>query len=171
MGMKGLFSIALLLAVAYGSSEMKVLVSNCTKSTDEAHLTSLTLTPPSPEKVNTNWTVVGTGQAEDDISEGTFTAEAKFLGVPIFSQSGDICKEDKIVLPLGYGIIYFGGVKCPLKKGENLAVPVTAFVSSSAPDDTIKVSVTAKDSKTKHQIFCVNVEVEIEKEVTIVHQE
>ena len=88
-----------------------------------------------------------------DISDGEFTAEAKFAESPIFTQSSDICKEDKIDLPLGYGTTYFGGVKCPHDKGANLAVPVTAFVSSSAPDDTIAVSVTAKDSKTKHQIF------------------
>ena len=91
----------------------------------------------------------------------THTQEAKFLGVPIFSETKDFCSPDKIVLPLGYGIIYYGGVKCPVKKGENLVVPVTSYVSSTAPDDTIKVSVTAKDSKTKHQIFCVNVDVEI----------
>merc|ERR1712154_211300 len=159
-----LYGISLLFGIAFGSSEMKVTVSNCTKSTDEARLTSLTLSPPSPEKVNTNWTVTGTANILDDITEGTFTAEAKFLGVPIFSQSGNICKEDKIVLPLGYGIIYFGGITCPAKKGENIAVPVTSYVSSLASDDTIKVSVTAEDTKTKHQIFCVNVEVEIEKE-------
>merc|ERR1719356_2337728 len=166
--MKYFCGIVLMVALAFGSSQMKVTVSNCTKSTDEAHLTSLTLSPPSPEKVNTNWTVVGTGESEADITQGTFTAEAKLAGIPIFSQKGDICKPDKITLPLGYGFIYFGGVKCPLNKGENLAVPVTSYVSSTAPDDTIKVSVTAEDTKTKHQIFCVNVVVDIEKETDVI---
>ena len=66
---------ALLLGVASASSKMKVTVSNCTKSTDEAKITSLTLNPPGPtEYSNTNWTVMGMGEALDDISDGTFTA-------------------------------------------------------------------------------------------------
>ena len=71
--MKGLF-LSLLFGIAFGGSDVKVTVANCTKSTDEGVINTLQINPPSPEKTNANWTVTGTGVAEEDITEGTFKA-------------------------------------------------------------------------------------------------
>eukprot|EP01084_Bolivina_argentea_P313013 541987_1 len=154
----------LLFGAVFGGSSIKVTVTNCTKSTDEGQINTLTVNPPSPEKTNANWTVTGTGVAEVAITEGTFKAVAKVAGIPVFTQSGDLCKPDTIKLPAGVGTIYYLGVKCPVEKGENLVVEIVNFVSSSAPDDTVKVSVTTTDTKTKQEIICVDVVAAVQKE-------
>eukprot|EP00483_Globobulimina_turgida_P002782 UN02787 len=149
--------LVLLIGASYAAKTIDVTVSNCTKSTDEAVIYSLVLNPKSPEQAGQNWTVTGTGQSEDTITGGTFTAVAKVAGIPIFRQSGDLCKPDVIQLPAGVGTIYYKGVTCPVAKGTNLVVVITTVVNTSAPDDTVKVSITAQDASSKNEIFCVDV--------------
>eukprot|EP01083_Nonionella_stella_P027693 76266_1 len=121
---KSALLLAFLFGAVYGASTVDVTVSNCTKSTDEGQINTLTLVPRSPEQTDANWTVTGTGIAEVAISKGTFKAVAKVAGIPVFTQTGDLCKPDIIKLPGGVGTIYWGGVQCPVNKGENLVVPV-----------------------------------------------
>eukprot|EP00483_Globobulimina_turgida_P006042 UN06052 len=149
--------LVLLIGVTYACSTIDVTVSNCTKSTDEAQINSLVLSPPSPERAGSNWTVTGTGFTHSAIAGGTFTAVAKVLGVPVFRETGDLCAPEVIHLPAGVGTIYYGGVKCPIAKGATLIIPITTVVAAAAPDDTVKVSITATDAASKNEIFCVSV--------------
>eukprot|EP01084_Bolivina_argentea_P308418 533313_1 len=158
-----LFSVALSMDLIknVGGSTIDVTVSNCTKSTDEGKITKLTIDPPSPEKVNQNFTVAGIGSADVDISAGTFTLVAKVAGIPVLNENGDICKAQSYKLPQNAGTLYYNGVKCPISKGANIVFSMTAFVTSSAPDDSVKISLTAKDSKTKNEILCIDSTVSI----------
>mmetsp|Transcript_29533 Transcript_29533/g.26108 ORF Transcript_29533/g.26108 Transcript_29533/m.26108 type:complete len:185 (+) Transcript_29533:95-649(+) len=139
------------------ASEVTVTVANCTKNTDEGKINSITLNPPSPEKVNSNFTIEGTGSATVAIDDATYNAVAKVKGIPVFTQNGDLCKPAVIQLPGGVGTIYFAGVKCPVAANSELKVTIVADVSSSAPDDVkVDISITAKDTKTKNEIVCIS---------------
>ena len=140
-----------------GASEVKVTIANCTKNTDEGKINQLTLSPPSPEKTNSNFTISGTGTVDVAISDATYTAVAKVLGVPVFTQNGDLCKPATIQLPDGVGTIYFPGVKCPLAANSAIELKIIALVSNSAPDNVkVDISITGKDTKTKNEIVCIS---------------
>ena len=136
-------------------------VSNCTKSTDEATIHVLTLSPASPEQLGQNFTISGEGEADVDITDSTFYAVAKSNGFPLFKTSGDACKPDEIKLPLDVGVVYFPGIKCPYKKGTDLIVPITAKVSPTAPNGEVKISLTVVDNSTDVEVFCVDTIVDI----------
>eukprot|EP00484_Ammonia_sp_Unknown_P000565 CAMPEP_0197020784 /NCGR_PEP_ID=MMETSP1384-20130603/1677_1 /TAXON_ID=29189 /ORGANISM="Ammonia sp." /LENGTH=165 /DNA_ID=CAMNT_0042448473 /DNA_START=83 /DNA_END=580 /DNA_ORIENTATION=+ len=151
--------LLVLIGAAYAqldATEVKVTVSNCTKSTDEGKINTLTLSPASPEKVNENFTITGTGISGVAISGGTYKAVAKIAGITVFTQSGDLCKPDTIKLPDNVGTIYYEGVSCPVAKNAVLVVKVTANVSPSAPDQTVKISVTTTDAGTNNEIVCID---------------
>eukprot|EP01083_Nonionella_stella_P039974 108722_1 len=154
--------VAFLFTSAYGSSSIKVTVTNCTKSTDVGSINTLVTNPPSPEKTDANWTVTATGIASSAITGGTFEAVAKLGPIPIFKQGGDLCAPAVVKMPEDYGTIYYSGVKCPIAKGGPLVLAMTTVVSSNTPDDTVKISVTTKDSKTDIQIICVDVVASVE---------
>lgn len=139
------------------ATEVTVTVANCTKNTDEGKINSITLSPASPEKVNSNFTITGTGSADVTIDDATYNAVAKVKGIPVFTQNGDLCKPAVINLPGGVGTIYFQGVKCPVAANSALTVQIVADVSSSAPDDVkVDISITAKDTKTNNEVVCIS---------------
>eukprot|EP00483_Globobulimina_turgida_P013726 UN13752 len=125
-------------------------------------MTKLTITPPPPEKTDQNFTVSGEGIFKVSVDDATFRAITTVRGFPIYETSSDACEPDTITMPGGFGFIYYGGVKCPATKGEDLIVPVGVFISDTAPDNILVVTkVTAKDDATQKEIFCVNVQVEM----------
>mmetsp|Transcript_17487 Transcript_17487/g.27920 ORF Transcript_17487/g.27920 Transcript_17487/m.27920 type:complete len:163 (+) Transcript_17487:141-629(+) len=150
------FIVALLVGVAFGASSISVSVKNCTKSTDEGKINSLVVSPPSPEKVNTNFTVGGNGVVDVAITDGTYKLVAKVGPITVLNEQGDICKSQKFVLPENAGYLYYNAVPCPISKGANVQVAMTAFITSAAPDDTVTISVTATDSGTKNEILCID---------------
>lgn len=158
------FLSTLLIGVVLGGSHVDVTVSNCTKSSDEAQLTSITLSPKSPEKTNANFTVIANGMTDTDISEGTFKAVAKFLGITVLTEEGDLCAPKTFTLPDNAGKIYYDGVDCPLKKGANVAIQVTAMVTSSAPDKKVTITLTVKDTKTKGDVMCLDMVADVKRE-------
>ena len=142
--------------VSFGGSTIDVKVTNCTKSTDEGSIQKLTVTPPSPEKTNMNFTVSGEGMTDVDVSDGTYKLVAKVAGIPVLNENGDLCKSAKYTLPENAGYLYYNGLSCPITKGTNTVFSMTAFVTSSAPDDKVSISLTASDSKTKNEILCID---------------
>lgn len=157
------YVLALLVGVVFSGSHVDVTVSNCTKSTDEAQLSSITLTPHSPVKTNANFSVVASGKTDSDITKGTFKAVAKFLGITVLTEEGDLCAPKTIVLPDKAGFIYYKGVECPLKKGANVAIEIGAMVTSSAPDKKVKISMQFTDTATKHDVMCLDMVADVKK--------
>eukprot|EP01084_Bolivina_argentea_P159319 277479_1 len=162
LNMFTLFVVTLLFISSFASSEINVTVINCTTANDESIIEKFTISPPPPEKTDSNFTISGEGVFKVDVDNSTFRAITTVKGFPIYETSSNACAPDTITMPAGFGYIYYGGVKCPATKGEDLVVPVGVYISDTAPDNFLVITkVTAKDNKNGRQVFCVNVQVEM----------
>ena len=118
-----LFFLTLLFCVALGSRTVKVTVNNCTKETDEAIIQELEVSP-SKQHVGQNFTIFGKGIPKVNILNGIFNTTAQWIGIPVYSISGNACEPNTIVLPLDVGEIYYEGTQCPIKQNEEVPVSI-----------------------------------------------
>merc|ERR1719445_567051 len=119
--------------IALSSDKVVVTISNCTKSTDEARVSTITLTPKSPVPTDHNFTLAATGTTHSEIASGTFQLVAKLGFITVLKEHADFCAPKTFKLPAGAGDLYYGGVKCPVAKGKKVEVAVTAMISSNVP--------------------------------------
>eukprot|EP00483_Globobulimina_turgida_P000007 UN00007 len=154
--------IALILCFSLSfAKQINVTVSNCTLAGSEGMVQSIKVDPPSPEKMGHNFTVSSIAIVNADITDIDFTVVTSLAGVPIFETGSDACTPFYVRLPPTVSV-YYGGVACPLKKGEGLTVPVTIDIGETAPDFLkIDTKVSIYDRKTDKEVICVDVVVEM----------
>ena len=136
--------------------------SDCTKSNDQGSIASVKFDPPSPEKTNQNFTATVTGAVKEVVTNGTFEAKAKVLGITVDDIKGQLCSPTTVELPDNYGYIVYNGIDCPLAVGQ-FDIGLTAYLSSSAPDDKVIVELNTYD-QAKNVIVCVELTLKINKE-------
>jgi len=89
----------------------------------------------------------GKGKIDEAIAAATYKVVAKEGFIPIFSHTGDACKEETIKLPAGAGEIDMKGFKCPLSPG-NAELDLDLTLSSKIPSKLARITIelTAKTS-------------------------
>jgi len=96
---------------------------------------------PNPPAAHTNNSVTGQGTLSAEIPAGsTFNVQAYFSGIRLLSQSGSVCKNSSISLPLGLGTIYVVGLNCPVVR---IAANVLSVVDT-IPDRAVILSPLAR---------------------------
>merc|ERR1712098_482229 len=76
--------------------------------------------------------LVGSGSLTQDVTGGQFTFDAKALGITVLSDSGDVCQDKDIEIPLGLGTFAYKSAGCPIKAGD-VALTFDATLSGAIP--------------------------------------
>jgi len=137
----------LLLAVVASATPTPVPYTNCGSASDLLTIQSV-LADPFPPVKGQDLTVSVVAQLASAVQEGNYTIAVNFLGIPIFSKSGDICSLDK-------------SHPCPFAQGPyNLSksVNLPSFVPSGSYDIQITAVSTAP---TQAEMTCVKLSVTI----------
>merc|ERR1712048_1056800 len=85
-------------------------------------------------------TIIGSGSLTQDVPGGDFSFTAKALGVTVLSDSGDLCADKSIALPLGVGTFDYKSAGCPIKAGD-VALTFDATLAGSIPSQIAKLDI------------------------------
>merc|ERR1711934_232924 len=85
-------------------------------------------------------TIVGSGSLTQDVPGGDFSFTAKALGVTVLSDSGDLCADKSIALPLGVGTFDYKSAGCPIKVGD-VSLTFDATLAGSIPSQIAKLDI------------------------------
>lgn len=119
-----------------------------------ATLTSVVFNPD-PPLVDQNFSMIGRGVVNEEVTAGSFSAEITVFGIHVATETGDICHPDTIAFPNNYGYLYFMGIDCPLARGP-MDVSIIGMISSSTPDVRhIGVKFTVKDQNSA-ELICID---------------
>lgn len=110
---------ASLLAAAHASPVGTIPFKNCGSSSDPVTTSSISLTPASP-KPGDNVTLVASGSTSVQITGGTFSLVATYLGITVQKVSGDICTSPVVHL------------QCPVPSGP-ASVSGSIVLPTAAP--------------------------------------
>jgi len=128
---------------------------DCGDASTHAKITGLT---PSTATIGRKATITGTGELDEDITDGTFSMKVGFSkGVPLLECSGDASAGKKCSFPFLSGSLKFEGVNFSIKAGPQ-DINVDLYLSPFLPSGLIKTTteVTAV-SKSGEKIFCMKV--------------
>ncbi|WP_411024974.1 ML domain-containing protein, partial [Salmonella sp. s54836] len=118
--------------------------SNCTRSSDDAEILSVVITPDPPAK-GQNLTVTLTINLKTEITSGKIHVNIKWSIFPI-SRTLDLCT-----------VVMQAGETCPLMPGNNITHTVHELIPSSIPGGHYTGSVTINDQNGK-EIVCIDLD-------------
>lgn len=105
------------------------------------------------------------GTVKEVVTNGTFDAKATVFGIVVDDIKGDLCAPKTVELPDNYGYVVYQGLKCPIQVGQ-LQLDLVAYLSSSAPDDKIVLTLNTYD-QSKKIIVCAELTMKINKKEEI----
>lgn len=89
-----------------------------------------------------------TGKSTVTINDGTFTLVAKYLGIPVINQSGDICNDPELKL------------NCPVAANTEADVLGSFTIPKDAPPGAYTLEVHAKDAA-GNKLFCADINIKM----------
>ena len=107
---------------------------------DASTLGTIKVLEPSSLILSGTITLVGSGDLSQDVSGGQFSFDAKALGVTIISDSGDLCQDKSISLPLGVGTFNYKSAGRPLAAGD-VSLTFDATLSAAIPSQLAKLDI------------------------------
>lgn len=73
----------------------------------------------------------------------------------LYSHSGNVCGDDTINLPLGFGKINYGGPACPTTSGGAFKVGLSILLPEAAPAGNYDVKITGTDQSSA-ALYCLD---------------
>jgi len=149
------FRIILACICLWWSANAQASWKSCSSPAAHGKIESLTIAPNPPQK-GAQVTITGKGALNEKVATGSYTTKIKYNSIPIFVHSGDICKNETIVLPLGMGTIKTQGLPCPTAVGE-VELQQIASIAKTAPSGDVTVEFSAKDGA-GGELLCLDVD-------------
>merc|ERR1719478_1450818 len=136
---------------------LKLSYKDCGDASTHAKITGLS---PSTARIGNKVKITGTGDLDEDITDGTFSMQTAFSkGVPLLDCQGDASVSKKCNFPLLSGSLAFDGVKFPIKAGPqdiNVDLYLSPLLSATAGLIKTTTEVSAV-SNSGEKIFCMKV--------------
>jgi len=128
---------------------------DCTPAGTGGKINKVDIVPSTPTK-GAEFVITGAGTINETVASGKYTLTIHLGGIPVFTHTGDGCKPEHVVLPLGMGSIDFDGLTCPVQPGS-VSVKLAATISKIAPNGKYAATVLAKDASST-EILCAEVD-------------
>jgi hypothetical protein len=128
---------------------------DCTPAGSPGKISKVDIVPSQPTK-GAKFLITGHGTINETVASGKYTLTIDLGGIPVFTHTGDGCKPDHVVLPLGMGTIDFDGLTCPVKAGS-VTVQLATTIAKTAPSGKYTASVKAQDASST-EILCAEVD-------------
>lgn len=122
---------------------------NCGTSSDKLSIQSMSVSP-SPLVAGNAFSVNFQGQLSEDLTGGKVSVSVKFIGIPVFSKTYDLCE-----------LVAQGGQSCPVKAG-GLSISKSENFPSQAPAGSYTGQVTVTD-QSGAEVTCVKFALTIAK--------
>jgi hypothetical protein len=141
-------------AVAVGGGTLKLAWKDCGSGSTHGKVSSLT---PDTLPLGETTQITGSGTVDEDITGGSLVADVMFG--PVKKQyTGDLCSKTIFPFPLGIGSLTFGGLNCPVSKG-NLTVPTSALLSAKVPVQFARAQIQMKATSTNgDSLLCLEID-------------
>ena len=105
-----------------------------------------------------NTTVYGYGKLDKEVTEGaTWKLTASYQGIKVMSESGNLCEDSTVTLPLRSGYMYINGLTCPQAAGK-VSVVEKAIFNYKPPTGTYDVKCMMYDQDGE-EILCLDINI------------
>lgn len=122
---------------------------------------SLSIEPTSPKR-GKPVVFVGTGKFKKGFEKAEFDIVVRLAGEHIFGQTGQLCGQTHLPLPLGLGHIDVHGFPCPMTVDQAAQMQVDVNLPIIAPMGNYEIQVIAHLPGSQEPLFCVHVDLELD---------
>jgi len=127
--------------IGVASGTINLSITDCGDASTHGHVTSIS---PTSVPQGSKTRVTGTGSLDETVSDGTFTAVVKALGVTMQTCNGDFCGASHCALPAFTGSIDFVGLSCPQAAGPvSMGFDVTVATTVPSSLAVLEIDMTA----------------------------